>query len=98
MVDCSSLRVSSSSAAVLGPSLCSSPIALSITLARELDYGITVVQTRPIEGVSVYALSQRVVKKLPPTTKDAEPSEAIDEINVSPVEPFERIPDTHQDF
>jgi hypothetical protein len=63
-----------------------------------VDYGINIFRAQAIEGVPVYALACRTLEKLPPTTEDAEQSEAIDEINVSPVEPFEHLPDTDQDF
>lgn len=63
-----------------------------------IDYGIDILRTKDIEDVPVYALAWRWLEKLPPTTKDSELSEAIDEINVSPVEPFERLPNTDQDF
>lgn len=64
----------------------------------DLSYGINPLRADSIENVPAYALAQRPVEKLPPTTYEAELSEAIDEINVSPVEPFEQIPDTDENF
>jgi hypothetical protein len=63
-----------------------------------IDYGIEILKTQNIEDLPVYALAWRKLEKLPPTTEDAELSEAIDEINVSPVEPFEHLPDTEDRF
>jgi hypothetical protein len=65
---------------------------------KKLGYGINVLGGEEIENVPVYALARRQVKKLPPTTYGADLSEAIDEINVSPVEPFEQIPDAAEKF
>jgi hypothetical protein len=72
--------------------------ASNIPSDMTLDYGINVLKAESIESIPVLALAWRKVVKLPPTTHDAESSEAIDEINVSPVEPFESLPDTDQNF
>lgn len=65
---------------------------------KNLSYGINLACTDSIEDVPVYALAQRSVEKFPPTTDRADLSEAIDEVNVSPVEPFESLPDTSENF